>query len=306
MREHQAHGGGEVSGSSFDAQYTKQGEVPYFGGISYSRTTPERIKDGSVPVVLASGFSHGPRSTKEKARALHAAGHEVVTPRHPRRGAFLPGETDYHNVLERKASGTIEVAQALGIEEFDLVGHSEGAIIATIAAKLLTQKDGDMSVRSLVLVGPAGFKPGKTYLQLGLRLGHEMLQTGFRMVSDSSLHQPVGGIAVDGLLHVARNPFRTALEARAIHDSSIGEDLERVAPYGVNVGVIALELDRLFPPKELFEVAEENRAIKYMAVVDGAMHDDMAMRPDAIMAALDKMLTELPAASPFDSRSFML
>mgnify|MGYP001254447118 FL=1 len=172
-----------ISQEEFDRQFTKDNLLLLEKGeVTYTKVTPEVIKYDE-PVLYIGGFSQGKETYRGELQDLVESGREVIFT-NPIKGVDVT-ESDEYNLLKEqynlpdiilaKVSAAEEILLAEGVEQAELVGHSQGGIITTV----LTAKNPER-VDNLVLNSPAGFVTGKSRTWLALRFGHQLISNLFR------------------------------------------------------------------------------------------------------------------------------
>jgi len=140
-------------------------------------------REGSLPLVIIGGLGSGMESYLDSIYEAVTAGRRVIF-MNPSRN-FRPRPQDVlridelHNStagkgnipkpLLRKASVAVRILEEMGFERFDLLGHSQGGIVA--AAITALERD---RVRVLDLVSTGGMIGDDSFLPLAIRFGHEI------------------------------------------------------------------------------------------------------------------------------------
>jgi 3-oxoadipate enol-lactonase len=106
--------------------------------------------ENGAPVICVPGLSANARSFDAIAEALAATRHRVVALDLRGRG-LSPATSPGTHGWRRHAEDVLEAAAKLGIDSFDLVGHSMGAFVSMQTAALAAGR-----IRRLVLIDAAG------------------------------------------------------------------------------------------------------------------------------------------------------
>ena len=95
-----------------------------------------------LPVLLLHGWPDAPRGWREVSQRLHADGYRTIAPflRGSSRTEFLSKETPRVGAGVALAQDAIDLANALGIDNFAVVGHDWGARVAYIMAALFPER----------------------------------------------------------------------------------------------------------------------------------------------------------------------
>ena len=263
------------------------------------------------PLVLVHGLATT-RSVWRHAAPLLARRRTVVTLDVPGFGASEPAGPGFE--LDEVADEVLRGLRAAGVgEPFELVGHSMGAAVALTLAGAAPD-----SVRSLVLVSPAGLRPLPSLAANGLGVlaaAYVPLRRAASPLAEVSWGRRLlmtGGV-VDGaalpprevrtLLAASSGAKRTRHALRAVAGADL-RGLLRELP--MPVGGVWGEGDRVIPPGGVATLLAL-RPGAACEVVAGAGHISMVERPDAFVAALERVLASdrvgrLCQTSPFGER----
>ncbi|MBW2531225.1 MAG: alpha/beta hydrolase [Deltaproteobacteria bacterium] len=106
------------------------------------------------PVVLLHGYTDSSYSWHATAPALVAAGHRVVMVDLPALGRSTAPPRPHRLTLENQAAAVLELCDHLGLETFDLIGHSMGGAILLHLCLEVTDR-----LRRAVALAPACRRP---------------------------------------------------------------------------------------------------------------------------------------------------
>lgn len=145
----------------------------------------------------------------------------------------------------RKAAAIIKMLDAKGIKQTDLVGHSEGAIIATMVAKLRPDL-----VRNLVLYNPAGLKEAESTAALLGRFVFEGIKELFRgkthtPTPDGKIMGQIG--AREAQAYLKGDHLHTAREVAGMGQADVRKDVQDLQKQGKGVSIITGKRDFVFP-----------------------------------------------------------
>ncbi len=202
-------------------------------------------KTDEVPVVMIPGFSETGQGFVHAMKELNKHGrralavdnfHGIDVPRRQRHP---------HHPQLRKALAIIAALEAKGIVQADIVAHSEGAIVAAVAAMLRPDL-----VRSIVLYNPAGLYGNDNFFTLAARFGIELVRqqwnallgrTGEKKKLDCLVTSQMIDYLLSGIVQSIREVFSIAA-------ANIAPVLKRMQQeHGIRVGIISTKQDLLFP-----------------------------------------------------------
>lgn len=281
---------------SFEHQFAQRERFDFYGeSLEIIDVAPPLLIE-DVPVVIAGGFSHGANSLESKIRYLFDSGRRVITVSPPRSNGHIPGITNDALELETKARAMMMGILKSDVEAVRLLGHSEGGPVCSNLGKLLYTKNSlrqyPFEILSMDLIAPAGLIGSDNILNLGIRAVQEVVANTVRATRREDVREPIKRITIDGINHVAKNPVRSLLEAKALSEATVEDDLEVLLGFGVDVAVYGLEYDKIFPPDKLKKVSQKAGLSRYIDV-PGTMHDDPVMRPNRVLPYVVNRLNEL-------------
>ena len=185
--------------------------------------------------------------------AIHGIDHRTVFPE------IVQDFRDYPDAELRKAAALIQVCNAKGIAQVDVVAHSEGAMYVAIAATLRPER-----FRNLVFIAPAGMLrfggDGTHRLHAVIKFARHYLAHRFR--GRSIIHMPdvparmdreparsrhkAGRVGLARLVRTLAHPSRLIAEAFAQADYSIDTLMEQLSEYGTAIVVVLSVGDTLY------------------------------------------------------------
>lgn len=235
-----------------------------------------------IPVIICPGFLEVPKSWEKHADLLSVKGFRVIAYDAPH-GLPLshvgPSMGEYRIELQ-KMQTLVAVMQALKIDRADLIGRSEGAIWALLAAVYYPEK-----VRNIVLQNPAGLIGKDWFLPFLFRWCHDMRQTRRNEEGDPSPFSPIPANSV-----MARNWWRTIKEIWAIMYSDTYRSLQVACARHVKIGIISTDHDHLFPA-EL--VRKQTEGLIDIFVKLHGSHTSFFCRTDEFANAIANMFDSL-------------
>lgn len=196
------------------------------------------------------------------------------------------------------------LVDGLGIERFDVVGHSLGGAVAVVAAARHPQ-----AIRRLVLVAPAGLAPRATNVAAALgaaaELGTRVRRVlGSRWVGHAAARRAMFGTTVADAGRLSPDDARLLLEgsdgarrvAHGIRQALTADLRHDLAAAPVPVGLIWGAADRLVPYSGL----EALRRLRPDAVIEALAtgHVPQVEDPGGFTGALERVLAALAAPQP--------
>lgn len=251
---------------------------------------------GGPPFLMVHGFTGAKEDFADHAAAF-AARSSVVTFDHRGHGASdKPGRVEAYD-LDRLATDTVEVANALSLDRFALLGHSMGGMVARRV--VLAHPD---RVRSLVLMDTSPGHPPSIDPELALAATGVALSDGMTVLralldeadtlgsdADRRVRAERPGYAEFG----ARKWADVAPEAYAgLLRAIVGQPDQLDAMRGIRVPTLVIvgEQDTHFVPASV-SIAEAIPNARLVVVPD-AGHSPQFENPDAYFEAVDRFLSE--------------
>ena|SRR3989344_1471490 len=219
---------------TFSEQFSKREKLQTTGGvIKLADVVPEHLID-SVPKIILPGWGATDRSYHGLLRAIYQSGSRGICLSSDRRGESIEGQADYSIANVRKIQGLIGVMSLKGIERADFVGHSEGALIAVLAATLYPQK-----FRNMVLVAPAGLAGTQSKLELAGRLAAMVNQSTVDALTRAGQMLPFLVNSREVIKYFFPNPKLGYAEFKAVSTSDVVSLLQGLHEKGIGISVVA-------------------------------------------------------------------
>ena len=257
--------------------------------------SPETLKT-EVPVVLAPGFSATPMAHEQNILGLAKAGRRVISADSPH-GLQQPTveglrQGAYSEVELAKLSAVIQALEERGIEQADVVAHSEGALYMALAAYLYPGR-----FRNMVFLNPAGmigkdnlFRAAKGMItELAGQAKAEAKRTDTDRYKEE-LTNPLLPLRV-----LLANLKRTKASVEAITESDIIEMLKELKKEGVGISIIHGVDDKVFPMERMQKEIGKDTVTGFYSVRGG--HNEVFIRPEQYTNAADAALDALEARS---------
>ncbi|MGI9028222.1 MAG: alpha/beta hydrolase [Candidatus Saccharimonadales bacterium] len=226
--------------------------------VKFSVEVPDEIID-TVPVVYAHGYCAKEAYPKLR-NATARNGKTAITFDTPRVQKNLAGLHRKHilspeRLLAQAVYGAMRGASRIADETeidtsvFDLSGHSMGGRSATLAALQHPNR-----VRTVILNQSAGLYD-HSFGDLVQRIpafGKDDLIPAMRSGELADLYE-FGGLALNGLYYIVRNPLKTAVEGISISNSDIRPDVKRLRDIGIKTAIMIGEADNYISGKKTRE-----------------------------------------------------
>lgn len=252
---------------------------------------------GSTPLVCVHGFTG---SAEDFAGALDglAAGRRVYAPDLPGHGGSAGPDDPGAYGLDALAGTVLEFADAVGLGEFHLLGHSLGGLVAQRVAAVASHR-----LTSLVLAGTGLGAPPEASLEYVTRIAAAVRDHGLAAGLAATGQQPDGGASGHGQdaasveeRFLALAPASVIGEARALVTAApMGAFLR-----GIDVPVLVLhgEDEDVWPEAEQRHLARTVAGARRV-VIPGSGHAAQREDPAAWSAAVARFLGAVDGA---DSR----
>lgn len=281
----------ETKTDNFTEQVDNLQDAESLGGTAqYIFFRHEAPKEGSLPVLVAGGWSEGTQSLRDTAQAIYEDGREVILLDHARAGGPQADETDYHPETAHKAQTLLNILDQSGLEKVDVIAHSEGALNTVLAA--MKQPD---RFRNIILVAPAGMIGEDSIPRLLGRFTAKVMRGLTKDMREIKQRDPESAkrYAKSGPRYIKSNPAKGLREVGAIAHSRIDQQLADLRDAGVQIGILQSHSDKGFPDKRIGErvvINETSGNVDTYASVAAkdAGHDDLIIHPErSTRAALD-------------------
>lgn len=195
----------------------------------------------------------------------------------------------------RKVAALLRALDEKGIEQTDVVAHSEGAIYGVMAVLLRPEK-----FRNMVLVDPAGMVGEDTTGRLvkgaaldiclqTARIYKKLLtQEGFKAFQQSNT-------AAKAVMQVfASNPRRTVESVGVIAETQIHELLKTLKDLGVKISIVHGVDDKFFPMERVQKQTTPEMVDGFYSVQ--GTHNQLYLHPEKYTLLVDNALDALEAS----------
>ena len=241
----------ETQQAIFQAQFSHRQPISVNGGrVEAVFITPvSPVEKPDIPILLAPGWSETIDVNRVPLEELYTLGRRVVTLSHARGGIHTNPDSPLPKAIDRKAASLLATLDYFGIDQVDVIAHSEGGINAAVAALQYPSR-----VRNMVLIGSGGLLPNDNVVKLSLRF------------IQASIGEAMGNISK----YVISNPSWSLQETRAMAQQKSIDLLKNLQTKGIGVSFIHNVEDRVFPigslDKDLTVLVGQGRAGFYSVV----------------------------------------
>lgn len=239
-----------------------------------------------LPLALVSGWASTAAALKDNIIALASLGLRVIYAEAPH-GIETEARSGYPATALRKAAALLLALDERRVRRVDVVAHSEGAIVAAVAAMLSPKR-----FRNLVLVNPAGLSKRKDLGRLAQDFSADTLWGEMRRIlANPSLAKTVLMAWLEAGRAIAADPWRSYEEAKTISAADIAGLLQDLRRKGIGVAVIHASGDKAFPVKEVCRRVERCPACR-VQIVPGS-HFEFYHRPAEFAQRIEEALRSL-------------
>jgi pimeloyl-ACP methyl ester carboxylesterase len=266
---------------------------------------PEKLKT-EVPVFFGTGWSASRGvyeasmlGVADRGRRLLSlfAPHGIDTDQD-----FGEGDRTYAAAELRKAAAMLHTLEEKGVEQLDIVAHSESAIWSLIVATMHPEK-----IRNIVLIDPAGFIEEETTPRLMKSFCLDIVQGALnkeklpRPEVERTVQPGSGGDLFGALKNMLGNPMLSLKEVLALRDADIRQILEDLKAQGKHIAIIQGVRDTIFPMELVNKVVNTKQVDGFYSVY-GA-HNEINSNPEAYITVIDHALDALEKLSEKDKKA---
>jgi len=293
-----------MKNANFENQLTGIKNVECLDGqAAYLYFKHDKPREGSLPVLIAGGWSEGTESLRDTAQVVYEDGRDVLIVDHARSGGLKRNETDYHPEVAHKAQTLLNILDDAHLEKVDVIAHSEGSLNTALAAQLQPER-----FRIIINVAPAGMIGHDTIPRLGARFVPKIVRGMTKDMKEIKQRDPASAkrFADAGPTYIRSNLRKGLREIGAIAHTQIDDQLVDLRNAGIRIGVLQSHSDSGFPDKRIYkhtvlaEAGAGNLSEDLQMSVDAyasvaaedAGHDDLIIHPErATRGALDMLAT---------------
>jgi len=243
--------------------------------VDITPNRPKLLENGSSapPILFVTGWGGSSDNFRSVVAQFAAQNRRVITididhskfQRYPaKKGRAQLELIDEVNLIK-------DVLSDRGVENFDIICQSRGAIVGTYLADKLLQENSRQNVRSIILTAPAGLLTHDTFLPLALRFGLNGIREFFRVFLGETSFDEIESIINSGknfMQSILSNPSRQLRQASKISTHDIRPILERLRDKNVFLAILAPSDDLVFQQRYL-KVAAEELGINFFPITEG-------------------------------------
>jgi pimeloyl-ACP methyl ester carboxylesterase len=212
---------------------------------------------------------------------------------------FGAGDKTYAAAELRKAAAMLRALEEKGVEQLDIVAHSESAIWTLIVATMHPEK-----IRNIVLIDPAGLIDEDTTPRLAVSFVLDIVQGALnkeklpRPEVERSVQPGSPADLFGALRNMTGDPMSSLKEVLALRDADIRFMLEDLKARGKHIAVIQGARDAIFPMERMNKVVNTTQVDGFYSVY-GA-HNEINSNPEAYIHVIDHALDALEKLSKRD------
>lgn len=260
---------------------------------------PEKLKT-ETPVFFGTGWSASRGVYEASMLGIADRGRRLLSVFAPHgidtETDFGKGDKTYAAAELRKAVAMLHALEEKGVEQLDVVAHSESALWTLIVATMHPEK-----IRNIVLIDPAGLIDDETTPRLATSFCLDIVQGALnkeklpRPNIERSV-QPGSPTDLFGALkNMAGNPMHSLKEVLAMRDADIRFILEDLKAQGKHISIIQGARDTIFPMERMQRVVNTTQVDGFYSVY-GA-HNEINLNPEAYIHVIDVALDALEKLS---------
>lgn len=209
----------------------------------------------NVPTVWIPGFAETSENFTEHMEAFAHDGRTALSV-HCHHGIDTPAREGFPQPQLRKSEALVQTLEAADEEgKVDLVGHSEGAVVACIAALTHPEK-----VRNVVLLNPAGMMGGDNLLRLGLSWMLEVTQEITRDITtirNETVRRLQTVCLREAKAYAASGPGHVVRQVAHLSNVDLRPWIRLLQERGIKVSVVMGRHDQIFPARTIKKVAKQ-------------------------------------------------
>lgn len=262
-----------------DKQHFQKERMESLGGFVSIADITSPIHGEDAPIFLACGWSETLDMLKDTLFSIHKImGRRVLALDYSYLDDTRLADKHFPPNDYLKAQSLIALLEKKGIDQIDVIAHSEGAIITAIAACLRPEK-----FRKILFISPAGMLQNDNFSYLIFRF---LKDTIFEL-SASFRHKTFlvyTNYIKHSLIYIFRNPIQSTKEAFGISKFKILHLLRRIQDSGVSVIIIQHKEDIVFPVDKVKAMARK-AGIKNFYLVEGE-HNEIHANPEKFISMI--------------------
>lgn len=256
---------------------------------------PEKLKT-ETPVFFGTGWSASRGVYEATMLGIAERGRRVLSMFAPHGidtdSDFGKGDNTYAASELRKAAAMLRTLEEKGVEQLDIVAHSESALWTLIVASIHPEK-----IRNIVLIDPAGLIDEDSTVRLATSFCLDIVQGALnneklpRPAIKRSVQPGSPADLLGALKNMVGNPMRSLKEVLALRDADIRKTLEDLKAQGKRIAIIQGARDAIFPMERMQRVVNTDHVDGFYSVY-GA-HNEINSNPEAYIHVIDHALDAL-------------
>lgn len=256
---------------------------------------PEKSKT-EVPAFFGTGWSASRGVYEAGVLGLAGEGRRMISLFAPHgidtEPEFGKGENTYAAAELRKAAAMLHALEEKGVDQIDIVAHSESALWSLMVATMHPEK-----VRNIVLVDPAGLIDEDSTVRLATSFCLDIVQGALnkeklpRPKIDRAVQPGSPADLFGALKNILGKPMESLKAVLAIRDADIREILEDLKAQGKHIAIVQGARDVIFPMEKMQKVVNTKQVDGFYSVY-GA-HNEINSNPQAYVAVIDHALDAL-------------
>jgi pimeloyl-ACP methyl ester carboxylesterase len=265
---------------------------------------PEKLKT-ETPVFFGTGWSASRGVYEASILGIADKGRRVLSMFAPHGidtdPDFGTGDKTYAAAELRKAAAMLRMLEEKGLEELDIVAHSESAIWTLIVASMHPEK-----IRNIVLIDPAGLIDEDSTPRLAVSFVRDVVQGALnsekhpRPKIDRSVQPGSPDDLFGALKNMMGRPLQSLKEVLAIRDADIREMLEELKAQGKRISVIHGERDVIFPMERMEKIVNKDHVDGFYSVY--GTHNELNANPAPYISVIDHALDALERLGRMSAR----
>ena len=218
---------------------------------------------------------------------------------------FGTGDKTYAAAELRKAAAMLRTLEEKGVEQMDIVAHSESAIWTLIVATMHPEK-----IRNVVLIDPAGLIDKDSTPRLATSFCLDIVQGALnkeklpRPKAERSVQPGSPADLFGALKNMAGDPMHSLKEVLALRDADVRGILENLKAkkteggQGKHIAIVQGARDVIFPMERMNKIVNTKQVDGFYSVYDA--HNEINSNPEAYIHVIDHALDALEKLSKRD------